>query len=911
MLQTRPQYAELLLPRPRLLHRLPEERGYVVWLQAPYGYGKSVLLSQWADHLENLGQRTLWLSLAGTDARSALTLALELPEATPWPVLLAELRHSGVVLVLEEVEGNENLGPLLHHLPGLIALASRGALPEPELLRLQAQGRLVHLDAQDLAFSQDEAERLFSHQDQARAALERTGGWPLPLHLTALTGQTLFGPALWAGLKESLTPEQWQALLLLSALPFLPSVTDDQTGDQIGIQAQQLAKLGFVQVLEGGYRLHPLTAAELSRWFAAERSEAVRRGLVRLPKAAQAEACARAGLWPELTNLLEDDRLADEDSPGVLRWHALCLQHLPGQPKPGRSLCVSWALSVTGKLLEAQTVYLEAARHPQASIKQRLKGLSWAISELPGNQLAQAEALLAEARPWLAQAQPESQAAFWGNTAIHHMNGFRWDMAQTMLEKALTLQAGSPGSPNRINLAQVRWEARGELRSYLEQLAQTVDRSDLLAFNRLVNMAAAGLLESLRRPQQALSYFDRLTTLSRHNPLEALRGRAEAAAIRLDLTAFPALESEARAWAEAGNEPGAEALGRVVALWGRTLRRVGQAAEACKLLKASLALPELLIGVELALALAELGQPQEGLTSLAPALAAPYRFVRLHAWAAQYRLTHDLAALEQVLNLTSEGEQVLPTLIPLTDLPPTLPALSQVYPLREVLASGWKAAIELRQSEIPPLELRMLGEFQVKVLGQVVPLQTRPRELLTLLALGHSRASTAEVLWPEADSAKSRNNLHVNLNSLRRQLEPWGLPTYLSETGLVHIRCDLWDLQAALQSGDWPQVRRLYRPLAPEITLAPVAQRQAALYEEMLTGALQYCQGLPAVQREDWLGWLLRHDPLHEQALAQLLMLLLSSGRRSAAERRYLAYQRQLHDELGLEPDQHLQKLLS
>ena len=156
MLQSRPRTAALYLERPRLLRLLPEEPGYVVWLEAPYGYGKSVLLGQWAQRQEAAGRTLLWLALAGADARTGLSVALRLPAAAPWTVLLPELARRRAALVLEDLEGGEALGPLLRQLPGPLALASRGPLPEAELPRLRAQGRLTHLDAQALAFTRQE-----------------------------------------------------------------------------------------------------------------------------------------------------------------------------------------------------------------------------------------------------------------------------------------------------------------------------------------------------------------------------------------------------------------------------------------------------------------------------------------------------------------------------------------------------------------------------------------------------------------------------------------------------------------------------------------------------------------------------------------------------------------------------------
>lgn len=906
MLQTRPQYSAFLLERPRLLRALPEEAGYVVWLEAPYGYGKSVLLSQWAAALEAEGVSIVWLSLSGSDARTGLALALDLPDATPWPLILAALHERQAAVVLEDLEGPEGLGPLLHHLPGLVALASRTDLPEPELLRLKAQGRLVHLGPPELAFTPDEAETLFQNRTLAQAAWERSGGWPLPLHLASLMGGTPFGPALWTGLKESLTPEEWAELLLLSALPFLPGSAADQ-------RAPRLARLGFVQPLEGGYRLHPLAAEELARAFPAERLAAIRAGLERLPPPLRADACAKAELWPELTGVLEAEYLAEQDSPGVLRWHAQLSAH-EGQAKfpvgppvgPGRLLNLAWAYSALGQWREGHEACLRVARHPQASAKQRRKALSWAISDLPGHEVALAEELVAEAQPWLAQSDEAGQAAFWGNVAIQHMTGGRWRQAQTMLERAVSLRPESPTSPNRINLAQVRWEAHGELRFYLDQLQAALNYPGALPFNRAVNLGALGLLGSLLDPQAALIHLAEQQTLSRHHPLEALWGRATAAWLRRDLNAFPDLHAEARAWAEQDTRLGRESLGWVAARWGRALREAGHLQEARTRLAGALDCGEALVAVELALTLHALGQHEEAQPLLVEGLNSPYRYTRLHAWAARYRMGRDPAALEEVLNLTTERQAVLPALIPVTQLPPDRPELALAYSLHDVLASGWKAAIARRQAEIPPLELRVLGSVQVKVLGQEVALNGRPRDLLVLSALGLTREAMAEALWPEVDAQKSRNNLHVNLSTLRRTLEPWGQPGYLTEVGLRNTRCDLWNLQEAIRRGDWAQVRRLYQPLAPELTLDAITGQRAALQEDVLQGCLDH---LTAPEAEDTLNWVLRLDPLHEQAMQQLLSLLLRSGRRVSAEKRYQAYRSQLRRELGVPPDPALQRL--
>lgn len=63
------------LERKRLLDLLPEEPGFAVWLEAPAGFGKSVLAGQLA---ARLGLRTLWASALLGEPRDLLAQALGL-----------------------------------------------------------------------------------------------------------------------------------------------------------------------------------------------------------------------------------------------------------------------------------------------------------------------------------------------------------------------------------------------------------------------------------------------------------------------------------------------------------------------------------------------------------------------------------------------------------------------------------------------------------------------------------------------------------------------------------------------------------------------------------------------------------------------------------------------------------------
>ncbi len=218
-----------LVPRPRLTERLADGLGRGLLLVcAPAGYGKTVLLADWAQRCH---VPAAWLSLDGGDndpARFWRHVIAALDRARPGvgervgpllgppaplsfgplvTALINELAEPGgdeVLLVLDDyhVIGTEpvhtSAGFLLEHRPpGLhLVLASRADPPLP-LARLRARGQLAELRAGDLRFTPGEAAALLAPvvagpraelPEAAVAALaERTEGWAAGLQLAALS----------------------------------------------------------------------------------------------------------------------------------------------------------------------------------------------------------------------------------------------------------------------------------------------------------------------------------------------------------------------------------------------------------------------------------------------------------------------------------------------------------------------------------------------------------------------------------------------------------------------------------------------------------------------------------------------------------------------------------------------------
>ncbi|HXB15976.1 MAG TPA: LuxR C-terminal-related transcriptional regulator [Solirubrobacteraceae bacterium] len=222
------------VPRPRLFRRLQRtEDASVILLAAPAGYGKSALLSEWA---QRESRPLAWLTLTALDNDPDLLLE-RLAEAlsqlaAPWPAsaeeddatdgaapagppridlarLPAPLRAQAAtlnaigcdrVLVLDDVHNVRSLDALriLAELIGAgcaqlkIALASR-AEPQLELGRLRASGRLVQLGPDDLEMTADEARRLLKaaglvlEEPDLLHLVDYTEGWAAALFLAAVS----------------------------------------------------------------------------------------------------------------------------------------------------------------------------------------------------------------------------------------------------------------------------------------------------------------------------------------------------------------------------------------------------------------------------------------------------------------------------------------------------------------------------------------------------------------------------------------------------------------------------------------------------------------------------------------------------------------------------------------------------
>ncbi len=190
-------------------------------IHAPAGYGKTSLLAQWRDNLDEASLSIAWLTLERDDCDlkrlvkclsiavqrreqngKRQTLSGDLPpraalsaiinnlscEERPFILILDDLHHADSQPVSDFLKSLIRMAPPNCH----FVLASRD---NPALGQsvLAAEEQLLEINAQDLKFSAQEAETLLARGDKSLAKadigkiLDRTEGWPIALQLTSLS----------------------------------------------------------------------------------------------------------------------------------------------------------------------------------------------------------------------------------------------------------------------------------------------------------------------------------------------------------------------------------------------------------------------------------------------------------------------------------------------------------------------------------------------------------------------------------------------------------------------------------------------------------------------------------------------------------------------------------------------------
>ncbi|MBI1722668.1 MAG: winged helix-turn-helix domain-containing protein [Gemmatimonadetes bacterium] len=249
-----------------------------------------------------------------------------------------------------------------------------------------------------------------------------------------------------------------------------------------------------------------------------------------------------------------------------------------------------------------------------------------------------------------------------------------------------------------------------------------------------------------------------------------------------------------------------------------------------------------------------------------------------------------------------------------------------------VLGSTW--------SSTPVLEVRCFGPFEIRLLGQAVPVEafTRRKALallkLLILRAGNpvSRDALAERLWPGVDGKAGANRLHGVLHALRTAIEP-----FRDERRWIYV-CNIGELYYFnMESPHWTDLYAFRRHAATAAQAARSGQHAEALRH--FESAVAMYRG-DLFEDEPYAGWCelerteLRHrylemvarlaelwvaehepdravdtlrrgllvDPLREDLHQALIKALASLGRRREALAQYQTCERVLRTELGVDP---------
>jgi LuxR family transcriptional regulator, maltose regulon positive regulatory protein len=244
--------------RSPLIERLAQDGSPpIVSVVAPPGFGKTMLLSQWA---ESNGQAFAWVSVEELDNDPKVLLsyvaealdtveridervfdALASPGSSVPGVVVPRLgsafssMSSPVVLVLDDVHVLRNsecraaLSVLADHVPAGSRLVLAGQTPPPlRIARLRAEGRILEIGPGDLSLTRQEAASLLRGaglalgDDDVAELHQRTEGWPAGLYLAALylkEGGSFPGAAVSFGGDDLLVSEYLESELLARIPP--------------------------------------------------------------------------------------------------------------------------------------------------------------------------------------------------------------------------------------------------------------------------------------------------------------------------------------------------------------------------------------------------------------------------------------------------------------------------------------------------------------------------------------------------------------------------------------------------------------------------------------------------------------------------------------------------------------------
>ncbi|MGH2627840.1 MAG: BTAD domain-containing putative transcriptional regulator [Anaerolineales bacterium] len=226
------------------------------------------------------------------------------------------------------------------------------------------------------------------------------------------------------------------------------------------------------------------------------------------------------------------------------------------------------------------------------------------------------------------------------------------------------------------------------------------------------------------------------------------------------------------------------------------------------------------------------------------------------------------------------------------------------------------------------LEIRLLGQFDVRLDGSPVEIPSRPAQtLLAYLAfnpgVAHRREKLAGMLWPEAGDTQARNNLRYTLWQIRKALARANASpeTYLTAdkiTVTLRVWCDAAEMLRPVKDGSDPadlvQAASLYGgELLPgfyEDWVVLERERLRAAFESKVQKLLEVLAG--AERWPDLLEWAERWIAVgqaNEPAYRALMLAHAGMGDRAGVAAAFSRCVAALRSDLDVEPSDQTRQL--
>ncbi|GAA4167123.1 helix-turn-helix transcriptional regulator [Gryllotalpicola koreensis] len=319
------------LPRPRLWELLDRPTRLTV-VRAPTGFGKTVLLRQWAHRFGHDGERLIWLDGADADGRHRLAYDAAEDTVLVWDHFDEVADDGTEAALLAALTRNPHLR---------LIVAVRDGRRFPDVLRLEVP--MATVATRELAFQGSEVHQIFELigvrlDEHGFEQLERgVSGWPKPMHELATLLAARSGEA--ARLDEALIritrrflrddvipmlgalpDSSWPDFVLASAVPdhlteeLARAVTGDgRAGDRLEQLVAQTMMIASSEAGERTYRWRPTHRAALRQDFEKRDPAGLRRVHERasawyFDHGRGAEALAHAHLaqdWPAVVRIVE------------------------------------------------------------------------------------------------------------------------------------------------------------------------------------------------------------------------------------------------------------------------------------------------------------------------------------------------------------------------------------------------------------------------------------------------------------------------------------------------------------------------------------------------------------------------------------------------------------------------------